>query len=120
MSFKTALSNTLYKHPRVVLLSIVGITLFFAAQLPRSRFDNNNFRFIPEPDAARIADAKIAAVNCAVEFIPTHNSDTTGVTVDNTIGTTILSFEYIFSALFALFTPSSSVCQLRTIFIVFL
>ena len=62
MSFKTALSNTLYKHPRVVLLSIVGITLFFAAQLPRIRFDNNNFRFIPETDAARIADAKIAAV----------------------------------------------------------
>lgn len=34
----------------------------FALQLPRMRFDNNNFRFIPESDPARIADAEMAKI----------------------------------------------------------
>ena len=62
MSLKNALVKKLYKHPRVILGIILGITLFFALQLPRMRFDNNNFRFIPESDPARIADAEMAKI----------------------------------------------------------
>ena len=62
MTSKYALFRNLYNHPRVILYIIIGITLFFAAQLPRSRFDNNNFRFIPESDPARLADAEVAQI----------------------------------------------------------
>ena len=62
MASKNALVKKLYKHPRVILGSILGLTLFFALQLPRVRFDNNNFRFIPESDPARIADAEMAKI----------------------------------------------------------
>jgi len=60
MTLKTALFKNLYKRPRFTLVIILGITLFFTLQLPRIRFDNNNFRFIPESDPARIADAETA------------------------------------------------------------
>ncbi len=62
MTSKHALFRNLYNHPRVILCIILGITLFFALQLPRSRFDNNNFRFIPESDPARLADAEVAQI----------------------------------------------------------
>ena len=62
MASKNALVKKLYKHPRVILGIILGVTLFFALQLPRVRFDNNNFRFIPESDPARIADAEMATI----------------------------------------------------------
>ena len=62
MSSKNALVKKLYKHPRVILGIILGITFFFALQLPRIRFDNNNFRFIPESDPARIADTEMAKI----------------------------------------------------------
>ena len=62
MSLKNALVGKLYKHPRIILTIILGITLFFALQLPRIQFDNNNFRFIPESDPARIADAEMAKI----------------------------------------------------------
>lgn len=51
-----------YKHPRTMLTVILFITLFFAVQLPRLRLDNNNFRFIPKNDPARIAAEKIDSV----------------------------------------------------------
>ena len=62
MNLKNALVKRLYKHPRLILGTILGITLFFALQLPRIQFDNNNFRFIPESDPARIADAEMAKI----------------------------------------------------------
>lgn len=62
MASKNALVKKLYKHPRIILGVILGLTLFFALQLPRIRFDNNNFRFIPESDPARIADAEMAKI----------------------------------------------------------
>ena len=49
-----------YRHPGIMLIVIVSITLFFALQLIRIRFDNNNFRFIPKNDPARISAEKIA------------------------------------------------------------
>ena len=62
MASKNALVKKLYKHPLIILGIILGVTLFFALQLPRVRFDNNNFRFIPESDPARIADAEMAKI----------------------------------------------------------
>ncbi len=62
MHIKQNLCKKLYSRPRVLLTIIVGITLFFILQLPRLRFDNNNFRFVPENDPARLANAEIAAI----------------------------------------------------------
>ena len=62
MTAKNTLFAKLYKHPRIILAVILGITCFFALQLPRIQFDNNNFRFIPENDPARIADAEMAQI----------------------------------------------------------
>ena len=49
-----------YKHPKIMLITILSITLFFALQLIRIRFDNNNFRFIPKNNPARVSAEKIA------------------------------------------------------------
>ena len=49
-----------YKHPLIMLITILAITLFFGLQFIRMRFDNNNFRFIPKDDPARVAAEKIA------------------------------------------------------------
>jgi predicted RND superfamily exporter protein len=42
-----------------VVAVIAGITVFFAAQLPRAELDNNNYRFVPEADPARLASKQI-------------------------------------------------------------
>ncbi|MDR2759730.1 MAG: MMPL family transporter [Spirochaetaceae bacterium] len=48
-----------FKHPRLITAVIGIITLFFALQLPRMELDNNNFRFIPKTDQARITSEYI-------------------------------------------------------------
>ncbi|MDR3312524.1 MAG: MMPL family transporter, partial [Spirochaetaceae bacterium] len=47
------------RHPRAIIAVTAGITLFFLAQLPRVRLDNNNLRFVPQDDHARITSAWI-------------------------------------------------------------
>jgi predicted RND superfamily exporter protein len=44
----------LFKYPALVLGIITAITLFFAVQLPRAQMDNNNIRFLPEKNKARL------------------------------------------------------------------
>ncbi|MDR0316746.1 MAG: MMPL family transporter, partial [Treponema sp.] len=44
----------LYKYPIVLACLIVAVTVFFAAQLPKVRLDNNNMRFLPDKNQARI------------------------------------------------------------------
>lgn len=51
-----------YKHPVSMLITILAITLFFALQIIRLNFDNNNFRFIPKNDPSRISAKKIADI----------------------------------------------------------
>ena len=46
--------NFLYKRPRLLVGIILAITLFFAFQLTRIELDNNNYRFIPKTDPARV------------------------------------------------------------------
>ncbi|MHB9292865.1 hypothetical protein Holit_01976 [Hollandina sp. SP2] len=48
-----------FKHPWLIVGIIAGITLFFAFQLPRAELDNNNLRFVPRDDAARLVSAYI-------------------------------------------------------------
>ncbi|MDR2068722.1 MAG: MMPL family transporter [Spirochaetaceae bacterium] len=48
-----------FKHPRLITAGIGIITLFFVLQLPRMELDNNNFRFIPKTDQARITSEYI-------------------------------------------------------------
>ncbi|MDR0642834.1 MAG: RND family transporter, partial [Treponema sp.] len=49
----------LFKHPALVLVIISAITLFFALQLPRVKIDNNNIRFLPKGNRARIVSEYI-------------------------------------------------------------
>ncbi|MDR0910324.1 MAG: MMPL family transporter [Spirochaetaceae bacterium] len=43
-----------FKHPWLIVGVIALITVFFALQLPRAQLDNNNIRFVPEDDTARV------------------------------------------------------------------
>jgi predicted RND superfamily exporter protein len=49
----------LFRHPWLILAVIVVVTLFFALQLPRAELDNNNIRFVPASDPARITSSYI-------------------------------------------------------------
>lgn len=62
MNLKHTLLKTLYAHPRMMAGIVLGLTLFFALQLPHIQFDNNNFRFIPKNDPARLAEAKMTDI----------------------------------------------------------
>jgi predicted RND superfamily exporter protein len=44
----------LFKHPALLLGAIAAVTVFFAAQLRHAELDNNNTRFIPKDDEARV------------------------------------------------------------------
>jgi predicted RND superfamily exporter protein len=44
----------LFRYPALILGIISAITLFFAAGLPRAEIDNNNIRFLPKENKARI------------------------------------------------------------------
>lgn len=48
-----------FKHPWTVVAAIGAITVFFAVQLPRAELDNNNYRFVPAADSARLVSAEI-------------------------------------------------------------
>lgn len=51
--------NFLYKKPKLLLGIIVAITVFFAFQLTRIELDNNNYRFIPKTNPARVISEQI-------------------------------------------------------------
>jgi len=48
-----------FKRPWIIVAAIAAITVFFALQLPRAQLDNNNYRFVPEKDPARVISQKI-------------------------------------------------------------
>jgi predicted RND superfamily exporter protein len=43
-----------FKHPWVIVGVIAAVTVFFAAQLPKARMDNNMTAFLPKDNPARI------------------------------------------------------------------
>jgi predicted RND superfamily exporter protein len=49
----------LFKYPVLIVLVIGIITVFFALQLPRASLDNNNLRFVPKNDEARVVSQHI-------------------------------------------------------------
>ncbi|MDR1867666.1 MAG: MMPL family transporter [Treponema sp.] len=49
----------LMSRPVVIVCVIGAITLFFAAQFPRAQLDNNNLRFVPVDEPARVISAEI-------------------------------------------------------------
>jgi predicted RND superfamily exporter protein len=49
----------LFKHPWLIVGLITGMSLFFAFQFPRVELDNNNLRFVPQDDEARLVSAYI-------------------------------------------------------------
>ena len=49
-----SLLDRLFKHPWLIILAMGIITVFFAFQLPKAELDNNNIRFVPENDEARL------------------------------------------------------------------
>ncbi|MDR2536034.1 MAG: MMPL family transporter [Treponema sp.] len=49
----------LFRHPWLIIAVIGGITLFFGFQLFRIELDNNNYRFVPEDDEARVVSTYI-------------------------------------------------------------
>lgn len=58
-----------FKRPWLIVAVIVAITVFFALQLPRAQLDNNNFRFVPEKDPARLTSKHIDDVFGSQIFI---------------------------------------------------
>jgi predicted RND superfamily exporter protein len=50
-----------FKHPWVIVGVIAAITVFFAAQLPRARMDNNTTGFLPKDNPARITTEHLEA-----------------------------------------------------------
>ncbi|MDR0313001.1 MAG: MMPL family transporter, partial [Treponema sp.] len=49
----------LFSRPWLNVLIVAAITVFFAFQLPHTELDNNNIRFIPEDDEARMTSSYI-------------------------------------------------------------
>jgi predicted RND superfamily exporter protein len=49
----------IFRRPFLIILCIGLITVFFAFQLPRAELDNNNIRFVPEDDEARLTSEYI-------------------------------------------------------------
>jgi predicted RND superfamily exporter protein len=43
-----------FKHPMLIVLVTAAITIFFAAQLPKAKVDNNNLNMISKTDPARV------------------------------------------------------------------
>ena len=46
--------NKLFKHPVLVIAFIAAVTVFMGLQIFRAELDNNNMRFLPEKNPARI------------------------------------------------------------------
>ncbi|MDR0784824.1 MAG: MMPL family transporter [Treponema sp.] len=49
-----------FRRSWIIVAVVAGITVFFAAQFPRAELDNNNIRFVPENDPARLASTEIS------------------------------------------------------------
>jgi len=61
MNNHTFIPEKLFRYPRLNILIIGMITLFFAMQIPNAELDNNNIRFVPANDEARLTSKYIDA-----------------------------------------------------------
>jgi predicted RND superfamily exporter protein len=53
------LIEKIFKYPWLIIAVIGAVTVFFALQLPRAELDNNNIRFVPPSNPARITSSYI-------------------------------------------------------------
>ncbi|GHV72807.1 antibiotic transporter [Spirochaetia bacterium] len=51
--------GNILRRPRLIIAATALITLFFGLQFPRVQMDNNNLRFVPTDDEARVTSAWI-------------------------------------------------------------
>lgn len=58
-----------FRHPWLIVAVIGVLTVFFALQLPRAEIDNNNLRFVPTDDEARLVSKRIDDVFGSSLFI---------------------------------------------------
>ena len=56
------LLDRFYAKPKLLILIIAVISIFFGLQLPRIQIDNNNFNFIPKNNPARILNDEVAEI----------------------------------------------------------
>lgn len=49
----------LFSRPRTIVFVVAALTAFFGLQFPRMKLDNNNYRFVPENDPARVTSEAI-------------------------------------------------------------
>ena len=56
---KSSFSESLFRHPYLIVIITTILTVFFALQLPKAELDNNNIRFVPADDEARLTSAYI-------------------------------------------------------------
>lgn len=49
----------LFSRPKTIVLVVAAFTAFFGLQFPRMKLDNNNYRFVPENDPARVTSEAI-------------------------------------------------------------
>ncbi|PIE98799.1 MAG: antibiotic transporter [Treponema sp.] len=59
---KIHILDRFYSKPILLVLLILGITLFLGLQLFRLKIDNNNFNFIPKDDPSRILNEEVAKI----------------------------------------------------------
>ncbi|MDR1574874.1 MAG: MMPL family transporter [Treponema sp.] len=59
----------IFKYPWLIVAVTACITIFFAFQLPRAELDNNNRRFIPKDDSARLITNYIDETFGSTHFI---------------------------------------------------
>ncbi|MDR2433851.1 MAG: MMPL family transporter [Treponema sp.] len=59
----------IFKYPWLIVAVTACITIFFAFQLPRAELDNNNRRFIPKDDSARLITDYIDETFGSTHFI---------------------------------------------------
>lgn len=87
--------NKILRHPWAVVAVAAAITLFFAAQLPRAELDNNNLRFVPANDPARITSAWIDDTFGSTLFILVGLRRTEGTVFDAPFLRRVLEFTEI-------------------------
>jgi predicted RND superfamily exporter protein len=56
---KDKLLDRFFRHPWIIVFVTGILTVFFAFQLPKAELDNNNIRFIPEDNEARLTSQYI-------------------------------------------------------------
>ncbi|MHC6204244.1 efflux RND transporter permease subunit [Breznakiellaceae bacterium SP9] len=81
-----------FKHPWLIVGGLFAITAFFAVQLPKAQLDNNNFRFVPDEEEAKLISNKIDDTFGSSQFILIGLSRRSGTVFDAEFLRTVRAF----------------------------